>query len=233
MKNYVISLKKTPERLQEFKDRNSHMSFDVFDAVDGSLLDPVPNYRPGALGNAMSHIALWKLCAAGNEMFTICEDDAFLHKDFQGALNNLESLNPFDFVCWGWNFDCPITVSSLPFLSPMQIVFSQDSMRVNKHNYLNTPLSYVFKRLHLFNGSFCYSITPAGAKQFLEICYPLKQTIIVNIPNGGSMTIPPSGLDMAMPEAYEKTKSVLCFPPMALADNDHSTSLNRTDTQGA
>ena len=233
MKNYVISLKKTLERLQQFKDRNGHINFEVFDAVDGSTIDQVPNYRPGALGNAMSHIELWKMCASRNEMFTICEDDAFLHKDIGNSLYHLETINPFDFVCWGWNFDCPITVSTLPFLSPMQIVFNQESMRANKQGYLNNPVNYTFMRLHLFNGSFCYSITPAGARQFLDICYPLKNLVTVNIPNGGSMKVQPSGLDMAMPAAYEKTKSVLCFPPLALADNDHSTSLNRTDTQNA
>jgi GR25 family glycosyltransferase involved in LPS biosynthesis len=231
MKNYVISLKKTPERLQQFIDRNSHIEFEVFDAIDGSTVQQVPNYRPGALGNAMSHIELWKMCATGNEVFTICEDDVFLHKNIKESLYNLEIINSFDFICWGWNFDCPITVSTIPFLSPIQIAFNQDSMRANKNRYLNNPVNYTFMRLHLFNGSFCYSINPAGAKQFLDLCYPLKSSITVEIPNGGSMTVQPSGLDMAMPLAYQHTKSVICFPPMALADNDHSTSLNRTDTQ--
>ena len=126
MKNYVISLKKTPERLQQFNDRNNHIEFNVFDAVDGSTLEQVPNYRPGALGNAMSHIELWKMCAAGDEMFTICEDDAFLHKTLGHILMGLDNNHPFDFICWGWNFDCPITVSTMPFLSPMQMSFNQD-----------------------------------------------------------------------------------------------------------
>ena len=226
---YVISLKKTPERLDSFKKLNRHINFEVFDAVDGSELDCIGNYGHGGMGNAMSHIALWKLCAAGDETFTICEDDAILHKNFNDVLYQLKIMNPYDFICWGWNFDAHLWASPLPFLTPIQMVFNQDSMRANKQEYLENHINYTFLRLHLFNGTFCYSITPAGARQFLDICYPLKPMVEVAVPNAGTWQIAPAGLDSAMPEAYQKTKSVVCFPPLALCDNDHSISTVQND----
>lgn len=222
--NYVISLKNTPERLKEFLKNNSHVDFEVFDAIDGSTLTPVGNYKHGGMGNAMSHIELWKKCAAGKEAFTICEDDAILHKDFIEAKVGALIFNVYDFICWGWNYDADLWASPMPFLSPVRMTFNQDSMRVNKTNYLNDSLNYIFLKLHLFNGTFCYTITPNGAKKFLDICYPLKTTISANIPNIGMIGINPAGLDSAMPEAYQQTNSVVCFPPMAVCDNDHATS---------
>jgi hypothetical protein len=63
-----------------------------------------------------------------------------------------------------------------------------------------------------------------GAKKFLDICFPLKQNISVNIPETGDVRITPNALDSAMPEAYQKTNSFVCFPPLALAENNHSES---------
>ena len=65
--NYVISLKRTPERLNTFLNNNRHMDFQIFDAIDGSDLQPFGNYNKYARANALSHIALWKKCAAGDE----------------------------------------------------------------------------------------------------------------------------------------------------------------------
>ena len=224
MKNYVISLKSTPERLETFLKNNFHMEFEVFEAVDGSTLTPVGAYKHGGMGNAMSHIELWKKCVELNEPITICEDDALLHSKFKMSCHIALMHEPYDFICWGWNFDAHLWASPDPFLSPVQMIFNQDIMRNNKQGYLKTPVHHVFMKLHLFNGTFCYTISPKGAKRFLEICYPLKPVITAAIPQLGQINITPAGLDSAMPEAYQQTYSVVCFPPLALCDNDHSTS---------
>ena len=63
----VISLERTPERLTSFRGLNCHLDFSVFAAIEGAIVDsadlekyiePGFYYRPGALGNALSHQAL-------------------------------------------------------------------------------------------------------------------------------------------------------------------------------
>ena len=221
--NFVISLERTPVRLETFLKNNGHIKFEVFHAIDGSTLVPLGNYKRGGMGNAMSHIGLWKQCIEMDEPITVCEDDAILHAQFEQKKLDYAKCN-YDFICWGWNFDAHLWASPMPFLSPIQMIFNQNSMRANKFEYLKSPLETILMDLHLSNGTICYTITPKGAKKFLNICYPLKSKVSVNIPNIGIVSINPAGLDSAMPDAYQKTKSVVCFPPLAVSDNDHATS---------
>jgi len=227
--NYVISLKKTPERLEAFLADNSHLQFEVFEAVDGSALDLVGSYKHGGMGNAMSHIELWKKCIELNEPITICEDDALLHNDFETNSELFKRAIAYDFICWGWNYDADLWASHMPFLSPVQMKFNQDSMRANKNDYLNEPIRCILMHLHSYCGTICYTITPSGAQKFLDQCYPLKPSVEYIIPNVQGMRVTPAGLDSAMPEAYQNTASYVCFPPLALTDNDHLTSTVQND----
>lgn len=223
--NYVISLKRTPERLERFLNVNNHMDFQIFDAIDGNDISAFGNYNRYSHANALSHIALWKKCAEGDEDFLICEDDAELHKDLQRALDGLkEARHPYEFIAWGWNFDAELFAGTFPDLSPVSMRFSPAHMMHNKTQYLNTPVDPVFMRLYYFFGSLCYTISPAGARRFLEILSPLKDTITVDIPNIKTWTFQPMGFDCAMAAAFADTISVVCFPPMAISENDHSIS---------
>jgi len=223
--NYVISLKRTPERLNTFLNNNQHMDFQIFDAIDGTDLQPFGNYNKYARANALSHIALWKKCASGDEDFLICEDDAECHKDLQRALDGMKAAkHPYDFVAWGWNFDAELFASIYPTLSPVSMRFSPEHMGKNKQHYLNNPVDPVFMQLHYLFGSCCYTISPEGAKRFLEILDPLAETVTADIPNIRTWTFQPMGMDCAMAAAFAKTLSAVCFPPMALTMNDHTIS---------
>ena len=223
--NYVISLKRTPERLDRFLNTNQHMDFQIFDAIDGNDITSFGGYNRYSHANALSHIELWKKCAEGTEDFLICEDDAELHKDLQRALDGLKaSKHPYDFIGWGWNFDAELFVGILPELSPVSMHFSQEHMRQNKQNYLATPIDPVLMRLYYYFGSCCYTISPAGAKRFLEILYPLQKEITVDIKGIKKFTFEARGIDCVMAQAFVDTLSVVCFPPMALSHNDHTKS---------
>jgi GR25 family glycosyltransferase involved in LPS biosynthesis len=223
--NYVISLKRTPERLERFLNVNKHMNFQVFDAIDGKNMEPFGDYNKYAHATAMSHIELWKKCAEGTEDFLICEDDAELHKDLQRALDSLkEAKHPYDFIGWGWNIDAELFVSMYPTLCPVSMQFSPKHMLENKTNYLNTPVDPIFMQLHYYFGCCCYTITPEGAKQFLDILYPLAEDVTIDIQGIKTWTIKSKGIDCAMAAAFAKTLSVVCFPPMALTENDASIS---------
>lgn len=220
--NYVISLKRTPERLKNFKLINDHMKFEVFDAIDGEKLTPAHGYPKNALGNAKSHFELWKKCASGTDSYLICEDDAEIHRNFESMIQKFPKN--YDFICFGWNFDADLWISTEPFLSPVKMSFDQDSMRLNKKSYLENSFICNLFKLHLFNGTFCYLISPFGASKFLEICFPLKQNINLQITSSYIVNLTPTALDMAMSEAYQETNSYVCFPPIAISENNHLIS---------
>jgi GR25 family glycosyltransferase involved in LPS biosynthesis len=236
MNIHVISLKRTPARLESFIKNNPNIKFEVFEAIDSKKInldiiskDILPescNYRVGAIGNALSHITLWARAAEGNELITICEDDAFFHKDFslssQKLINDIG--NDFDFFAWGWNFDSILWASALPFLTPCRMEFSQESMRSSMDHFLSSPVNSIPMRLHNSCGTIAYTITPSGAKKLLSCLLPLKNEIKVLVPNMAVLTITPTALDMAMGEAFMKTNSYVSFPPLVLTKNEFSES---------
>jgi GR25 family glycosyltransferase involved in LPS biosynthesis len=236
MNIHVISLKRTPERLERFIHNNPNISFEIFEAVDSKKinLDVIPtnilpessNYRPGAIGNALSHLSLWARAVEKNEVITICEDDALIHRDFISSSKKVINAigDDFDFIAWGWNYDSTLWASPTPFLSPCKMEFNQESMRLNIGNFLSAPINSIPLRLHNSCGTIAYTITPSGAQKFLSCLLPLKNEVEVFIPNMAILKIKPTALDMAIGEAYTKTNSFVSFPPLVLTKNEIAES---------
>ena len=100
---FVISLKRTPDRLERFRANNAGtaINFEHFEAIDGMSMDSsaraavvaphATGYTPGALGVAASHRALWLRCSEQKSPFVICEDDAVLREDAADQLPRLVS----------------------------------------------------------------------------------------------------------------------------------------------
>src|SRR5262245_7595466 len=96
---FVISLKRTPERLHAFHTKNSQSEivFRHFEAIDGLKINTSEiegrllakgaiRYTPGQIGNAMSHLTLWQRCAEQIKKFVVLEDDAVVRKDIKSRL---------------------------------------------------------------------------------------------------------------------------------------------------
>lgn len=105
IKNYVINLKRRPDRLQEFFDRIPFFkqSISVFEAIDGKQSESIneslfvnENIRCGAKGCAQSHYELWeKMVNEQIPYMIIFEDDCFFYESFMDnidyVLNNIPS----------------------------------------------------------------------------------------------------------------------------------------------
>lgn len=244
-KTFVISLARTPERYEEFGGNNAtHKTIERFDAIDGnayslrdlerdSVVAPPLEYSRGALGNALSHRRLWEYAIENQVPVTICEDDAYLHDSFffesERLLLGLE--RNWDLVYWGWNFDSVLLADIEPRLSSCLMHFDQDALRRNKYSYLHIAVQPSLMRLRAAFGSMCYSISPAGAKKFLEFCFPLRQAV-VEIPEL-NFTMANVALDAMMCNCFRQTSSWACFPPLAVTDNDHATSTVQTAARSA
>lgn len=232
MKIHVISLKRTPHRLDSFIQNNPNIDFEIFEAIDSqninlanisrNIFPENSNYRIGAIGNALSHVSLWARAVQSNEVMTICEDDAFFHRDFIHESKKLVNSigDDFDFIAWGWNYSSTLWASPLPFLSPCKIEFSEESMRLNLESYLSTAINPIPLRLHNSCGTIAYTITPSGAQKFIRNLLPLKNEVEITVPNMAIIKITPTALDMAIGEAYTKSISYVSFPPLVLTKNE-------------
>ena len=105
---HVINLDRSADRFATFNCRNSHLASVLrFPAVDGALVDREElmrngvisedcPYSSGALGCALSHVALWKKAANEELTLTIFEDDVVCSLHFAEETARLLSTLPED-----------------------------------------------------------------------------------------------------------------------------------------
>ena len=124
---FVISLKRTPDRLKRFRANNAGtaINFEHFEAIDGMGMDSsaraavvaphATGYTPDTLGLAASHRALWLRCSEQKNPFVICEDDAVLREDAADQLPRLVSrADDWDIIMLGFNFDVGLETEIVP-----------------------------------------------------------------------------------------------------------------------
>jgi glycosyl transferase, family 25 len=232
MITHVISLQRTPQRLAEFRSRNSHLKdYRIFPAIDGSTvdlgqlqaegyLDNTLTYSLGAIGNALSHIKLWERASAGGEVLTIVEDDSLLHHNFCAISRDVLSQMPrdWDLVMWGWNFDGAFAIDF--GLGTSRAIFDPKAMRAGMDRYLRTPVSPSLRKLIVAFGMHCYSISPNGAQKILSSIRPLRNMRVVTpIREFNNLS-----LDVMMNNFYPSLNCYAAMPPVALTINDKSVS---------
>lgn len=233
MKFKLISLKRTPDRLQEFIQHHPDFEFELFEAIEGQQLDVeslVHNrtimpyilnmYKKGALGSAMSHISLWKECAQGNEWYTVIEDDAFLCKNFKEIVEKVQSeTNNCDFIFWGTNVEAPFNVEILSGVATANIVINNNQLIQHIEKW---PLQTVFPQLFPVLwaiGIPCYSIHPRSAQYLLDNCLPIRVYDNVH----GNYGIDHSILHEVI---NQNMRAYISVPPIALTKNDVANSTN-------
>jgi GR25 family glycosyltransferase involved in LPS biosynthesis len=231
----AINLDRTPERWATFQALNQGIvPFERVRAVDGLQLDRAEMvraglladpalYTDGALGCALSHLALWRACLQSGAPLTLCEDDAIFHPDFPAHLDSLAktSADQFDLVLWGWNFDSVLSADLAPGL-PFVSICDQSVMRNSVEAWRGAPLDPLLLRLRRAFGSPAYTITPRGARRLIEVCFPIRE-LSVSLPLF-EKPFPNSGVDLAMNAAYERLDAYVSFPPLVITPNDLAAS---------
>jgi glycosyl transferase, family 25 len=236
MKTFVISLRRTPERLRRFVAINSgKVSYEIFDAFDGSgqncnavnveeFFGNRDDFKAGELGNALSHMKLWEIAIQSDTPITICEDDAILNRDFCSMVEHLIDTkgDDWDYIAWGWNFDSLLAGELIPLIGPFCAFFSQEELRRNWFRFIDSDIHASLFKLHNCFGTLCYSISPGGARKFLELIKPMRVENVF-IP-GLNNSIPSNTLDVVMNKHYINLNCFVSFPPLAISLNDHSKS---------
>lgn len=229
----VINLDRTPERLTQFLARNPGVPAERFPAVDGALadradclrdgiLDTDNIYRAGAIGCAMSHIGLWRDCAAGDKAFHIVEDDAILRHDFLPAANAmLGGLDEWDIILWGHNLDWPLQIKAAAGLGVVVVQYDHETLAVEPFQKTTTPS--MLMPLVSAAALCCYSVSPSGAKRILADCLPVgsaRPRYLEKLESGWANT----GIDVELSRHYARWRSYVAFPMIAVSENIHSAS---------
>jgi GR25 family glycosyltransferase involved in LPS biosynthesis len=239
----LINLDRTPDRLAQFNRLNEHLGEVArFPAVDGRTLDInallrirlldqsiVSTYTKGALGCALSHLALWEQTVADEEPLTICEDDAIFNRHFVGNAERLIATLPgdWDMILWGWNFDSIVSFDLLPGVSPCLSYFDQRSLRAGIRNFQDHHVLPQLFKLHRALGLVCYSLSPKGARTLRNRCVPLRE-MGVFFP-GLNRRLYNNGIDIPMNDAYPTINAYVCFPPLVATKNEYERTTVQRD----
>ncbi len=231
---HVISLVRTPDRLASFRADNPGLrDWRVFPAIDGSSVDPAARealgdtalWSLGAVGCALSHSALWRLCIETGEPLTVCEDDAVLHDAFaENAGRLIDSVPDFDIVLWGWNLDAVVEGELSPGV-PVAMLADQAGLRAALQPFRQAPRPTILMKLHKALGAPCYTVSPKGAETLLAALTPVKPVRLVwpLMP----YEIGNVGFDVVLSSLYTHLFAHMAFPPLAASRNDWACSTIR------
>jgi len=234
---YVINLDRSQDRMSAFEKLNGHLkpNFRRFPAVDGKnvargtlaergIITADLAYEDGALGNALSHLALWDLVIEKNHPLTVCEDDAIFNRGFGAAAEPLIKALPQDWhvIFWGWNFDSILMFLMIPGVSPCLGFFNQDRMRMGIDTFQSASLMPQPFRLSRLLGMVGYSVSPLGAQAMKQHCLPLRN-MEVFFP-GLERTLPNRAIDIALNDVFPRVNAFVSFPPLIVTMNFHTLS---------
>lgn len=235
----VINLDRTPQRFAQFQQWNPDFDIERVSAIDGlslnrdemvdrGLITPENVYSAGAIGSAMSHVGLWRRCAAGTTPFHIVEDDIILRRDLTiTAEILLRQLLSWDIVIWTHNFDWPLRVRSAPGLGTMILQHDTYNAYQEVDMFRNSVSNINLFPLLSAAGTGCYSISPNGASRLLAMCLPISNVPAVYAPQPHRRRVRNSGLDIEMSRHYEELDAFVAIPSLAVAPNDQLSSTNR------
>ena len=239
----VISLKRTPKRLEEFYRRNNNAleqwNVHVLEGIDGKQhkelfeksrlisRNVLNGWSLGAIGSALSHMLSWRLCLKLDKPILVVEDDAILATKLNYSLQSLlhERGDQPPFLLLGWNFDSLLQAeleAGLGIISLFEPAYPDES---DLKKIVNSPAKRVLCKLKRCFGLPAYLITPKTAQTLLNQVNPLTAEVISmgrGIPEHYSET-----LDGILNNQYEKIGAEIVFPPLAIAINDQKDSLTR------
>jgi glycosyl transferase, family 25 len=241
MKLHLINLDRSADRLARFGEINGHVGdVERFAAIDGATVDVAPLvaggivepgvrrfYSNGALGCALSHLALWERVIASGQSAAIVEDDAIFHRDFAAWSERLLGALPPDWeiVLWGWNYDSPL-LFDMPGLATGMVLCDYENIRVRTPDFQGHPIVPTMVRLRQALGLVCYSLSPAGARKLRDFCLPIRfMKVPFRATKGGLM--PNIGIDVMMSAQFPSLKAFACLPPLVVAHYDWAASTIR------
>ena len=235
---YVISLKRTPQRLEGFFKRNAQTldewNVHVIDGVDGAEQKEIfkrsrlisqnilEGWSPGAIGSALSHMLSWRICLQLGKPIVVAEDDAILAKNEEKLEHDSwRGYEPFLLLDGTLTHFCRRKLYCLALLAFCPAYPKEEELK----ELVNSRAERRICKLKRCFGLPAYRITPETAEYLLRELKPLTSEVITmgrGIPTHFSET-----LDGILNIHYERIGAKIIFPPLALALNNQNESLTR------
>lgn len=244
----VLSPESTPERLVKFNLTNGHLGLplEVVAPTEGSevdlrelaqldLVDPetIDEWNADGVANALSHWLCWHQAVETQRVTCVLDDSAVLRRDFVPRV-----LGLLDVVPDGWQFlqlgyD---TQSAIDFHITPDCRYRGRFTRATAHEedletFAATTSPVVPLRLFNAFGGFAYIVTPDGAQELIDQCFPLM-TKVVNVPclQGRIRT---RTIDAVMNQFFGAMPAYVCFPPLALTRAEPAATVVSTEAEEA
>ena len=241
----VISLKRTPERLDFFYKNNKNCLVDwdveVIHGIDGHEQEQiikqsrwvstsaVKHWTKGAIGSGLSHIKAWRRCIELDQDVLVAEDDAILANDLKLQLEELNIIGraakQTRLVLLGWNPDSVLQAQLSPGLEMISLFEPIYPELEEIKDILGTNRERRLCKLKLCFGLPAYWINPEIANILLKTCMPLRvesNAMTRGIPKHILVT-----LDGMLTKHYKNIGAKIIIPPLALALNNQQTSLTK------
>ena len=236
---FVISLETSKNRKEIFDNYNSrYINYSYFNAINGKTLNidtldenilkkGSQNYTNGAIGCALSHLALWDKCILLNKPIIIMEDDAIVSKDFNKHINNLmNNLVPknWDIIQLNYNMDSVLSYNNTIYETTTCMFNKTKVNEKNISDFVHSKINTTIAKLQYCFGTSAYIINPNGAKKLKDCCFPLDNRII-NIPLLNNIKC--HTIDCMMNSVYKDISAFVCVLPFVItphiSDNYKST----------
>jgi GR25 family glycosyltransferase involved in LPS biosynthesis len=232
----LINLDRSPERLADFTRLNGFLpQIRRVPAIDGRAVDrraliaagilaPDLNWTPGAIGNGLSHLALWDKAIATQRPVTLCEDDVVFNRHFVPAARAMLHALPagWDLMLWGWNFDVYCAFELVRGAGACIAHLDQNSLAQGLAVFQAQRFTPQPFRLIRAFAQPCYTISPRGAALLKQSCLPFRNAQVALPEVNGSVLA--KDLGVLVPGAYPAMNAYLCFPPLAATPNDPALS---------
>lgn len=226
---FVISLKRSQDRKNEFDKNNSQYlkNYTYFEAVDGKTIDvnSLGNkifkkgtlyYTPGALGVALSHLALWEKCIELNKPIIVMEDDLIVCNNFHKYVNNImNNMLPkdWDIVQLSYNYDSILCYKNTIY-EQCNCTFNKTKMsKSDIEKFVTTKVNTTISKLIYCFGTSCYIVSPKGARILKEKCFPLSNSSL-NIPYLNKLMC--YTIDCMMNTAYKDMEAYVVINPFVM-----------------
>ena len=236
----MITLKRTPERLEQFFNTNpiaKKQGITPIYGIDGleikSLLKPSRLIRPealqtwstGAIGAAISHLYCWRRVIESQKISFIFEDDIILAKDWLNVTLQaaLKIKDTFDIIFLGWNLNSSMRATTFEEVETTSLFNPAHPSEGQIESLINNKSQRNAYRLHHCFGLSSYLISPSGAEKLIQLATPLR-TEPISL-GRGLPRIESLHIDALLNNYYRNCKSFIISPPVALARNNPQTSL--------
>ena len=232
---HVITLDADSQRFQSFRQNNPALRPEVFQGLRGDCVSPQARIEQGlitqslaasgllhegAFGCGMSHRQLWLQALETDGGVLILEDDVVTHPDLPLWIDaNQHQLLRHDVTRFTVNTDSILTTISPQGLEQSSIFQPKHPDKSWIDKALNaTKISQVHvQRLLKAFGMCCYFLSPAGARKFLDLTFPLtlETSPIPMISNA----MPGFSIDRRLNAFYPSLQALITIPFLAYTPN--------------